>query len=282
MPARLVAMPFIIASAILLYLAWEESERYAWWLALTLPALAAIYILSNEINWWWYQKHPPPLPGRVRELLAMKHAWYQLLPLELKQRFRERLALMMEATDFIPRVPMDEVPPDLKAMAVAGAVQLTLGLDEFLMPPYEHVVLYNHPFPSPLYPDRLHLSEVEDEDGTLLFSAPHLVKGFLEPHRYFHIGLYEWSRAWRRVHPEVSFPEAPADFAERLEQASGVSVQRLLQYMGLPELDLVSVALVWYFVYPEKFEAALPEWAEAFARTFRCRAFVGLGVQLPA
>ncbi len=281
MPARLLALPFLLASAIFLYLAWEAGERYAWGLVVTLPALVVIYILSNEINWWWYQKHPPALPGRIRQLLSMQHPWYQLLPLELKERFRQRLALMMEATDFIPRAPMDEVPPDLKAMAVAGAVQLTLGLDEFLIPPYEHVVLYNHPFPSPLYPKQLHLSEIEDEDGTLLFSAPHLSKGFLEPHRYFHLGLYEWSRAWRRTHPEVIFPEPPADFAERLESASGVSLDRLRQYMGLPELDLLSVAIVWYWVHPRPFEAALPELASAFARTFRCRSFVGLGVQLP-
>ncbi len=278
MAARLLALPFILASAILLWLAFERSEDYAWGLAITLPVLAVIYILSNEINWWWYQKHPPDLPSKVRAMLAMQHAWYQNLPLDLKARFRHRVALMMQATDFIPRIPLEEVPPDLKALSVAGAVQLTLGLEEWLMPPYEHVVIYTHPFPSPQYPDRLHISEIEDEDGTLLFSAPHLVKGFMEPHRYFHIGLYEWSRAWRRTHPKVQFPDLVPHFSEKLEKISGVPSSRLLEYMGLPEVDWLSVAIVWYFTFPDSFAAELPQMAQAFANIFQCRNFVGLSL----
>ena len=47
---------------------------------------------------------------------------------------------------------------------------------------------------------------VVEEKGVVMFSAEQLMPGFMQPKRFFNIGLYEYARVFRHCHPELAFP----------------------------------------------------------------------------
>lgn len=207
MLSKWLTIPFALAALVFLFLAWEQDYQYAIYIVPSVVCLAVIYALSPQIDWWWYQKHPPELDPRLRKLLSDHLPFYQQLPAEGKQRFRQRVALFMIANEFIPK-GMDSVPEDVKGFLAASAVQLTFGMENFLFDRFERIVVYPGPFPSPQYP-RWHASELFEEDGVLLFSADHLMHAVRSPQKYFHLGMYEYGRALSLCYPDLQLPAPP-------------------------------------------------------------------------
>ncbi len=267
MLTRILYIPFAAGALIFLYLAWEVNSHYYWHLLGSTMALILIYLLGPQINWWWYQRYPPDLPAVITQILENRLPFYQRLSQEKKMKFRNRAAMYMEANEFIAK-GMKEVAPDLKAAVACSVVQLTFGKDDYLLNKFEHIVIYAHPFPSPQYPDNWHSSEIFPEDGVVLFSAEQLMPAFLNPTGYFHIGLYEYARIYRICHPEVIFPSFYPDSWKEFEVVSGFKKDLVLNWIGLPEIDLTAVATVLFFVFPEKFKKVFPEKYDRLAEIF--------------
>jgi hypothetical protein len=272
MLAKILLGFFLVCSLFFLYLCWEEGDQYVWYLVASFVMVPVIYMLEPQINWWWYQRRPPDLPDKLRHLVNTQLPFYQELSVENKTRFRQRMALFMEANEFMPQ-GMEAVPPDLKAVVAASAVQLTFGLEKYLFPKFENVVIYPHPFPSPQYPEHWHASEIYPEDGVVIFSAEQLMAGFLQPQRYFHIGLYEYARIFATSHPEVVFPTFKEADWEKLERISGFSQDFIEKWIGLPGVDIQAVAIAHFFIFPEKFKAELPAVFHLLSGIFHQRQF---------
>jgi hypothetical protein len=268
MLSKYLQIPFAIGALVFLYLAWEVRSGYAIYIVPFVVAMAIIYTLSPQVDWWWYQRKPPELPTPLRHLINTAFPFYQKLSADEKTRFRQRMALYMHANEFMPQ-GMDNVPVDVKGVVAASVVQLTFGLDDYLLNKFEHIVIYPHPFPSPQFPEKWHTSEIYEEDGVILFSAEQLMASFLQPVRFFNSGLYEYARVFRRCYPAVVFPSFGENDWEALQQVSGFSKNVVEKWIGLPDPDAVAVAVVYFFVFPEKFRAVLPEAYQTLAGIFR-------------
>jgi len=260
MPARILAAPFVVAALFFLYLAWETDGAYSVYVVPPVLALAIIYVLNPQINWWWYRRRPPQLSPPVRQLLRQHHAFYPRLTTEEKKRFRQRVALFMLANEFMPQGGMDAVPEDVKGVTAIQAVTLTFGQAEFLMTPFERIVYYPGAFPSPQYPQHFHASEIYEEDGVLLFSVEHLMRGFIHPQAHFNIGLYEYARAFIHKHDDWDWPRPGTETWEALYGISNISRSALAQWINLPEETIAAlpVCIVHFFHYPEGVKKALP------------------------
>ena len=186
MPTRLFAIPFGVGFFLFFYLAWAKDEAYAIYIIPCSLILGLMYVFSPQIDWWWYKRYPPDLTDGIRRFFSERYNYYTRLPLRDKEVFRQKVAMFSMATDFKPMV-MPEVPGDVRAIVSASAVQLSAAFEDFLYPPFENVVIYPHPFPSPQYPEHFHISELFEEDGVILFSMDHLIKSFAEPDRYYNI-----------------------------------------------------------------------------------------------
>ncbi len=244
-------MAFLLTTAI------TKNYDYAIYAVPCVVGLAVVYILSPQIDWWWYQKHPPELPGMVRHLVNTNSAFYQNLSPEEKTRFRNRMAMYMEANEFMAQ-GMEAVPPDVKGIVAASAVQLTFGQADYLLNPFEHIIIYPHPFPSPQHPEEWHACEHFEEDGVIMFSAEQLMPGFLEPQRFLNIGLYEFARVFMRKYPAVPFPQITVEHWPNLVAVSNFPKDKTIQYIGLKEIDLTALAVVYFFDFGEKFKEAMP------------------------
>lgn len=272
MPALILAAPLFLIVIALFALAFWVNNSYAPYLVIPFVSLAVIYVFSPEINWWWFKRHPPDAAEPLKPLIAYS-PYYKRLPAALQLRFRQKVAMFMLGTDF--KKPTDEggVPADIQAALAASVAPLILATETLLFPPFEHVVVYASPFPSPQYPTRLHLSEIYEEDGVSLFSAEHLLKGFLHPEQYFPIGLYEYARIFLRLRGMQNLP-APKPEAStwlQIEQIAGYSRARIAQWINLEETDihLPAVAVVHFFMFPERFRELLPALHEAYCELFQ-------------
>ena len=267
MPARILSIPFAVIALAFLYLTWEVDPGYSIYIVPFVILMALIYVLSPQINWWWYQRHPPELKPKIRLLITRHLPYYQKLVESEQERFRKRVALYMEANDFMPQ-GMETVPEDLQAIAAACAVQLTFGQKDFLLPRFEHVIFYPHPFPSPQYPKNFHSSEIYEEDGVILFSAEQLLPGFLQPYQYYNIGLHEYAKAFVRSYPEVEFPKIEAAAWPALERVSGFSQAAIQKWINLDPIPIQPVSIAHFFTFPRQFQEVLPELYKQYARIF--------------
>ena len=236
----------------------EVNANYSWYIVPNVVIMAALYMLSPQIDWWWYQRRPPKLPEGLVKMFLARFPFFKNLSQEDKTKFCTRVALYMEANEFIPK-GMEEVPPDVKAVVAASVVQLTLYPQDYSLNKFEHIIVYPHPFPSPQYPTQWHASEIYEEDGVIMFSAEQLMAGFARPDKFFNIGLYEYTKVFMRCHPEVSMPNLPPDIWQKLHLVSGFPKDAVEKWVGLNDLDVMAVAVSHWFVFGERFRVAMPD-----------------------
>ena len=268
MPSRLLALPFGVGFFLFFYLAWSKDEAFAIYVIPCSIIVGLIYVFSPQIDWWWYKRNPPDLSDGIRRFFGERFSYYTRLPLLKKEPFRQKVAMFSLATDYKPMV-MEVVPEDVKAVISASAVQLTCGLDDFLLPAFENVVVYPHPFPSPQYPEHFHLSEIFEEDGVLLFSLEHLMKSFAEPTQYYAIGLHEYAKVFMLSYPDEPYPAFGDDIWEKLETISLFSKEAIENWINLPEIDPLPVSIAHFFVFPDRFKEVLPEVYATYVDIFR-------------
>lgn len=258
-------VPLGVLAILFFNLAVFFDPDFSWWMIPWVILLALVYIMSPQIDWWWYQKHPPKLPEPLVRLLMAKLPFFQQLSNAEKTKFCTRMAMYIEANEMRKQGPdADPIPEDIKAVVAASVVQLTFGMEDYLLNKFEHIIVYPHPFPSPQF-KRWHACENFPPDGVILFSAEQLMAGFAAPQKFFHIGLYEYTKVMKICHPGLKFPEWGKDIWDKLAAVSNFPKEAIEKWVGLPDLDVDAVAVAHYFIFPEKFKALMPREYEGLA-----------------
>ena len=268
MPSRIVSIPFVLGALIFLYLTWEIDRQYSAYIVPFVIGLALIFSFSPQINWWWYQRHPPELTGKLRGLLERFLPYYQRLAEPEKKRFRHRVALYIEANDFMAK-GMDEVSPDLKVVAAACAVQLTFGKQR-LFAELDSSIWFSSRNPFPLRSIRKITTPRKsyEEDGVILFSAEQLMKGFFTPHKFYNIGLHEYAKVFERSFPDLAFPALADTHWQELQQISGFTREWIREWINLEDIPLRAVSIAHFFAFPQQFYTLLPDLYEQYAHLF--------------
>jgi len=265
--SKILAIPGILGFALFLYLTYFKSEDYALYMVPFIIYLIGVYFYQPAIDWWWYQKYPPDIEAPLRKLFEHRLPYYQRLSDKNKQKFRTRVALYIEANDFRPQV-IEEIPEDVKGIVAANIVQLTFGQKDYLLNMFERIVVYPGVFPTPQHLDRFHASEIFAEDGVLLFAMDHLMPGTLHADQYFNLGLYEYAKVFRLSRPEVAYPELSEDLWIDFEKISRFPRKKVEEFVGLENLDVWAVSVVFFFSFPEVFKTELPDLYQAHSNLF--------------
>ena len=270
--ANILALPFVTAALVVLYLAWEVDSAYALWMVPFVVTGAIIYLFAPQINWWWYTRRPPEMKPALRALLERYSAFYQNLDENGRKRFRDRIELYKMGTDWMPMAWEDDaLPNDVKAVLAAHCVMLTWNMEDFLLSKFERIIVYPYPFPTPNYAFA-HASETHKEDGCILFSAEQVMRAFLEPGAWYQVALHEYGRAYTLSYPEKDYPQFDHENVwDKLEAASGMPKEHIDSLVGIPVTLPLPVAIHHYFRFPDGFREHLPEAAEAFDKIFKVR-----------
>lgn len=258
MLSKIIALPFIIGTGVAASLAIALDENYAYYIIPQVIFLVVIYLLSPQIDWWWYQKHPPTLEKNLQKMFEQYIPYYRGLSPERQLLFQNRVAMYIIANEFIPK-GWETVPEDVKAFIAANAVQLNFGREDYRMPPFERIVVYPTPFPSPQFPEDFHASEVYEEDAVLLFSAEHIMAGTMRVSKSFNVGLYEFAKVLSLKYPDLDYPKVEDEVWTDLEKISGSSKSAVQNFIGLTAIDVLAVCIVFFFNYSQRFAQLLPE-----------------------
>ncbi len=273
MASRVIMLPFLILLMYALYrvhlnAAFAMNEIGVWeFLALFCMFVSiTLYFIGSEIDWWWWHKNPPKLADGFKLLLINHVPYYNSLSVENRKEFQNRVALFFKAHEFMPmgaladqdveatggyfdggssksaqeeEKPLGRLPADLMLFVASSLVQLTFGMDKWLLKKTDQVVMYPKPFPSPQMPDRYHTNETFIEDKVIMFSAEQLMHYFNLGNRAYCITLHEYANAFQQNYPAIKFPDLPGDFWDRVHKVSGFSKDYIHQYMNLPAMDEV-------------------------------------------
>ena len=267
MLSRYLAIPFLLGTAVVLILALLVDSQYSVWIIPQVVVLAILYVLSPQIDWWYYKRRPPQMPAVMEQVLDKYFAYYRNLNIEAKKHFRNRLMMYFHAVEFIGK-PESNVPDDMKMMTAANLIQLTFGLEDYRLSKFERIVLYPHPFPSPQFPEHLHNSEIYEEDGVLLFSGEHLISAFRFPKQYFNLALHEYAKGYMLSYPNKPFPQNDDELWKKISLIGTYNKEQLEKYIGLPEVDSVAVSIVCFFTFPKIFQGQLPELYDRYKSIF--------------
>ena len=267
--AYLLALPFLLTTLWFLYLAWSIDSKYAPWMIPFLVIGAMIIVLSPQINWWWYTRRPGKLSKELSHLLGRFCPYYQNLSIDDKKKFEGRIFLFRMGVNWTPiGWPEEELPPDVALALSAQAVALTFHREQFLFPTFEKVIIYPKPFPSPEHP-YAHSSELFEPDGCLIFSAENVMRAFLNPGRFYQVGLHEYAKAFLLAYPNEDWPEFNSETTwQMLSSLSGMSREHVENAVGLSGLDALPVAIHHFFVFPDYFKKAFPKEYEQLEKIF--------------
>lgn len=241
----------------ILYFSLVKGQSVAIWL-IPIGALgAAIYVLSPQIDWWWYSKNPVKPSIGIKNYLNKNFPGFALMSEEEKMVFYQRLTLFEMSKNFISKAE-EEIPDDFRLLIVLNGLKVGYHLIDPLFRNIENVVIYGHAFPSPKFPDRLHCSEYDKEDEVIIFSMPHFIKGFQNPSQFFPIGIYEFVKVALHRYQELQIPQFNQ---ERIAEVFGYGISDIEKYMNLPlsELNINAILITAFFVFPQKFNQVYPE-----------------------
>jgi hypothetical protein len=266
MPSRILALFLGLIAAAMLFLGFRGEQQFAPYAVPPGVLLAIVLTFGDQINWWWYSRFPPDIDEGGRRFLERFYRPYLRLGDEARKIFRQKVALFQMSLDFREQGMEQRLPEDFRLIVAVSAVILTYREHDYLLPKFPVIVVYRGPFPSPQYPELFHASELYEEDGVLLFSAQHLMKGFTEPQKYYDVALHEWARAFILSYPGRRWPDPGEETWGLLERVSGFSKAALQSYVNRPDLELLPAAVVHYIHFPEKFGEYLPELSAAIAK----------------
>jgi hypothetical protein len=255
--ANLLATPFVATALVLLYLSWTSDSEWAPWMIPVVLLTALVYIFAPQINWWYYTRRPQPLEANLRALLEQFCGFYRRLDASGRKRFENRVTLYRMGVEWMPMgwpEEVEAVPADVQLALCAQAVSLTWQQPNVLLDPFEQVIVYPEPFPTPEYPFA-HASELFAPDGCLIFSARQVMQAFVEPHAWYNVALHEYAKALVLTYPDLPWPDADlTDVWERLEQVSRMPRGHVESVIGLAGVDPLPVMMHHYRIFPEAFQ----------------------------
>ncbi len=269
--ATVLIIPFAAAFVYIIYIGYNNSDYLNpinYWLLPLLIIIVILFLFTPQINHWWHKRNPPKLASFIIRWLETHSEFYNRLSDQDKTKFRDRLSVHLESREFsFMREEKENLPEDFKAIIAHNLIQLTFGQDDYLLDPYERVVAYNHPFPSPKK-QFLHNAEVDHEDGVILISTEQLFPAMLDKHNYYNVGMHAYVEAYLNKHNKLSLPSLPEDIIVKLEEISQHDFTKVRETVGYETENLHIIVINYFFIFPNRFKEMLPELYKSYANIF--------------
>jgi hypothetical protein len=212
----------------------------------SLIILVLAYVFQFQIDQLVIRGVPQQLDQEMKQMLLKTTPQFAAMPAMNRQMVEDRMKRWVIKKEFINKNEQD-APEDVKYILAWYAILLTMHQEAYLYEGIDRVAFYHHPFLSPHYPDDVHLTEVELEDGTIIIAVPHLIRGHMEKGIY-NLALHTMAEAFGKCYLKEQ-PIWPEDIWSQLEAISTIPRERIEAYLGLPLLDPWPVAVHHQITY---------------------------------
>jgi len=204
-------------------------------------------------------------PAIIHTELEQFFPYYNTLNFESKKKFIYRTGVFIASKKFVPRQDFF-LSQHIVIIIAACAVQITFGLDEYLIEHFEYVLVYPDIYPSPVT-GKLHKGET-NLSGFICFSWKHVQTGVDNTNDNYNLGLHEWMHALRFN----GFKGATTDYFYENYINKWISVAltefnrlkngrtSIFRKYGAENInEFLSVCTEHFFESPDEFEKELPE-----------------------
>jgi|GEM_PF-1441029 len=228
------------------FIFFKDRDDLIYLLAISILIGVIAYTYQYQIDQLMVRGVPQKLDRAMTAMLLQTSPWFAQLRPDQQKLMEDRMKRWVMKKDFINKNEQD-APEDVKYILAFYAIMLTLHQESFLYDDLDRIAFYHHPFLSPTYPDDVHIAEVEMEDGTMIISVPHLIKGHLEK-GYYNIALHMMAEAYQKIYlkKNITWDES---IWEKLEQISSISKSSIEAYIGLPVQDPWPIAVHHQYIY---------------------------------
>jgi len=275
--SRILSIPFFILLIIIGYFIYlsPRSSILVWALVPLMP-LVLIYMFSPQLDYWWLSKNPAELDKPIEQMLGRTNPIYKTLNHDKKQEFDNRLLLFTEGREFIGKgmeKDVDNVPYDIKMMICQIPVTMTLNRKNVGFKSWERIILYKHPFPTPIN-KFLHTMETHAEDGVVILSLEHVDKALTQKGHHYDVAWHAYADAFIKDNPSENYPALPSDIWSSIEKISPQNKNQILGTLGFKTIDVMPILINLYFNYKNEFERELPDIKKSFDKIFMQDSYV--------
>lgn len=207
-----------------------------------------------------------PVPrAYMQRLLIEKFPYFRTLPAPLKEKFLDRTSEFISSKEFSPRKGL-LLTDEMKVLVSASAIQVTLGLKQYLFDNFPRIVIYPEQYLSK-QTNKYHKGDV-NLGGVIALSWHDFREGYDNSVNNRNLGLHEMAHAVRFDKFRGDYDEffsayfdkwsriAKAEFDNvRAENASSI----FRDYAGTNMNEFFAVCVEHFFETPGKFRDELPE-----------------------
>ncbi len=228
------------------FIFFKERNDLVFLFGVCLVVAVIAYTYQYQIDQLMIRGVAQQLDPAMRQMLLQTSPWFAQLRPDQQKLMEDRMIRWIMKKEFINKNEQD-APEDVKYILAFYAVLLTLHQESFLYEELDRIAFYHHPFLTPAHPDDVHIAEVELEDGTMIISVPHVIKGHLEK-GYYNLALHMMAEAYQKIYLKKDIPW-PESIWTRLENISSIPRHSIDAYIGLPVSSPWPVAVHHQYVY---------------------------------
>ena len=199
------------------------------------------------------------------EILSRYFQYYAGLNDDGKIKFVNRVAKFINSKSFIGMEKL-KVTLEMKVLVSASAIQLTFGLEKYLMNFFKTIKIY----PKYFYSNLLHaeLKGGASEAGVLMLSWEDFLMGYRYPHDNYNLGLHEMAHVLKiNVIKGSDFDEKFSFYLDKWMDIGKNEFQRLRnknlsllrEYGGTNKHEFFAVCVEHFFENPLSFKEKLPD-----------------------
>jgi hypothetical protein len=253
MARRIIVLALAAVAITGYFIFFRDRNDLIYLFSIALLLLVIAYTFQFQIDQLMIRGVPQQLDEAMRMMLLQTTPQFSKMTDLQKRLVEDRMKRWEIKKDFINKNEQD-APEDVKYILAWYSVLLTMHREIYLYEGLDRIVFYHHPFLSPHHTDDAHIAEVEPEDGTIIISVPHLIKGHMEK-GYYNIGLHAIAEAYASCYIKEKM-EWPEDIWDQLETISNIPKEKIEAYIGLPLQDPWPVAVHHQLMYRD---TSIPE-----------------------
>ena len=240
-----------------------------------------LYVFFSSLNftfekaWFSFNKRVPrKLQEKYEPVLISRFAYYRKLSEPSRQKFLFRLGRFIKSKTFTGRKGL-EVTDEKKILISASAIQLTFGLDYYMMDRFSEIVIYPDIFPA-RGGENYHRGETNMR-GVIAFSWKHFYEGYAIEDDKYNLGLHEMAHAleisglvdgldkYFNVNYEKWSHVARAEYENVRDGRASI----LREYAGTNVHEFFAACVEHFFEASAEFKERLPELYRWLALTLR-------------
>lgn len=238
---------------------FKDRDDMIYPLAASLLILVIVYTFQYQIDQLMIRGVPQQLDSEMRAMLLTTAPHFARMSRDHQRLAEDRMVRWVMKKEFINKNEQN-APEDVKSILAWYFILLTIHQEHYLYEGLDRVVFYHHPFISPRHTEEAHILEVESEDGTIIISVPHLIRGHMEKGVY-NLALHAAALSYQTAYSSTGSIDWPEDIWAQLEGISTIPKASIEAYLGLPIDDPWPVAVHHQLTYEG---ARIPEVLRVF------------------